>query len=147
MLHVCHCQRSNLAVVVSSFYYFTYLGVLWVGRMIRVLRRLSELGHVDKIGPLGVARVDVGAWDSAGLLHKVLEVQNWVGVGELFMGWRTGSWFMMDWNWAGLRRPESRRYSSSVRMVLRERFAAAGSTPILLSWSWSCLWKRCMKLG
>ena len=38
---------------------------------------------------------------------------------------------MMDWNWAGLRRPESRRNSSSVRMVLRDRFAAAGSMPIL----------------
>lgn len=37
---------------------------------------------------------------------------------------------MMDWNCAGFSRPESRRYSSSVRIVLRERFAAAGSTPI-----------------
>lgn len=37
---------------------------------------------------------------------------------------------MMDWNWAGFSRPESRRNSSSVRMVLRERFAAAGSTPM-----------------
>lgn len=53
---------------------------------------------------------------------------------------------MMDWNWAGLRRPESRRNSSSVRMVLRERLAAAGSTPILLSWSW-CLWKKCIYFG
>ena len=43
---------------------------------------------------------------------------------------RTGSWDMMDWNCAGFRRPESRRNSSSVRMVLQERFAAAGSMPI-----------------
>ena len=45
---------------------------------------------------------------------------------------RTGSWFIMDWNWAGLSKPESRRYSSSVRMVLRERLAAAGSMPMLM---------------
>ena len=43
----------------------------------------------------------------------------------------TGNWDMMDWNWAGFKRPESRRNSSSVRMVLRERLAAAGSTPIV----------------
>ena len=43
--------------------------MLRVGRMIRVLRRLRELRHVDVIlGPLGVARVDVVAWNSAGLL-------------------------------------------------------------------------------
>ena len=40
---------------------------------------------------------------------------------------------MIDWNWAGLRRPESRRNSSSVRTVLRERLAAAGSMPILIT--------------
>lgn len=37
----------------------------------------------------------------------------------------TGSWAMIDWNWGGFRMPESRRYSSSVRMVLRERLAPA----------------------
>ena len=40
--------------------------------MIRVLRCLSELRHIDVIGPLGVARVDVVAWDSSGLLHDTL---------------------------------------------------------------------------
>ena len=44
---------------------------------------------------------------------------------------RTGNWDMMDWNWAGFKRPESRRNSSSVRMVPRERLAAAGSMPIV----------------
>ena len=33
----------------------------------------------------------------------------------------------MELNWGGLIRPESRRYSSSARMVLRERLAAAMS--------------------
>lgn len=45
---------------------------------------------------------------------------------------RTGSWDMMDWNCAGFKRPESRKNSSSVRMVLRERLAAAGSMPMVL---------------
>lgn len=39
---------------------------------------------------------------------------------------------MMDWNCSGWSMPESRRYSSSVRMVLSERFAAAGSPPIFI---------------
>ena len=34
---------------------------------------------------------------------------------------------MIELNWGGLIRPESRRYSSSVRIVLKERFAAATS--------------------
>lgn len=41
------------------------------------------------------------------------------------MGEGTGSWAMIDWNWAGFRMEESRRYSSSVRMVLRERLVPA----------------------
>ncbi len=47
------------------------------------------------------------------------------------MGWDrmggmgTGNCAMMDWNWAGARIEESRRYSSSVRMVERERVADA----------------------
>lgn len=36
--------------------------------MVRVLRRLRQLRHVDVVGPLGVARVDIGAWDAVGLL-------------------------------------------------------------------------------
>ena len=44
----------------------------------------------------------------------------------------TGNWDMMDWNCAGFKRPESRRNSSSVRMVPRERLAAAGSTPMVV---------------
>ena len=43
--------------------------------MIRVLRRLGELRHVDVVlGPLGVAWVDVGAWDSSRLLQQLLEI-------------------------------------------------------------------------
>lgn len=38
---------------------------------------------------------------------------------------------MIDWNCGGLKRPESRRNSSSVRMVLQERLAAAGSMPMM----------------
>ncbi len=57
---------------------------------------------------------------------------------------------MMDWNWAGLSRPESRRNSSSVRMVLSERLAAAGSMPILMLDSLGVMfavWERCMYLS
>lgn len=56
-----------------------------------------------------------------------------VGKTEIVMktGMCTGSCDMMDWNCSGLKRPESRRNSSSVRMVLQERFAAAGSMPIV----------------
>ena len=39
----------------------------------------------------------------------------------------------MDDSWGGERTPESRRYSSSVRMVLRERLMPALS-PILEGW-------------
>ena len=47
-----------------------HLRMLRVRRMIRVLRRLCQLRHVDVVlGPLLVARVDVGARDSAGLLR------------------------------------------------------------------------------
>ena len=46
-----------------------YLGVLRVGRMVRILRRLGELRHVDVVLALGVAWVDVGALDAAGLLR------------------------------------------------------------------------------
>lgn len=44
---------------------------------------------------------------------------------------------MMDWNCGGLKRPESRRNSSSVRMVLQERLAAAGSMPMMKRLFWS----------
>ena len=37
----------------------------------------------------------------------------------------TGSWARIELNCGGLIRPESRRYSSSVRMVLRDLLAAA----------------------
>ena len=40
---------------------------------------------------------------------------------------RTGNCAMMDWNCGGERTPESRRYSSSVRQVERERLIAAVS--------------------
>lgn len=54
----------------------------------------------------------------------------------------------MDWNWAGLSRPESRRNSSSVRMVLRERLAAAGSMPMVILESLAeYLWESCMYLS
>ena len=38
--------------------------------MIRILRRLRQLGHIDVVGSLCVARVDVGAWDAVGLLAR-----------------------------------------------------------------------------
>lgn len=37
--------------------------------MVRVLRRLRQLRHVDVIGPLGKAWVDVSAWGAVGLLQ------------------------------------------------------------------------------
>ena len=37
----------------------------------------------------------------------------------------TGSWAIIDWNCGGLTTPESRRYSSSVRMVERDRLMPA----------------------
>ncbi len=46
----------------------------------------------------------------------------------------TGNCAMMDWNWAGARIEESRRYSSSVRMVERERVADALS--VIVFWGW-----------
>ena len=52
----------------------------------------------------------------------------------------TGNCDMMDWNCAGFKRPESRRNSSSVRMVPRERLAAAGSTPIVVIDLWMDGW-------
>ncbi len=46
--------------------------MLWVSRMIRILRRLGELWHVDVVlRTLGVAWVDVGAWDSSRLLQQL----------------------------------------------------------------------------
>ena len=39
-----------------------------ISRVIRVLRRLRQLRHVHVVGTLGVARVDVVAWDAVGLL-------------------------------------------------------------------------------
>ena len=55
--------------------------MLWVGRMVRVLRRLGKLRHVDVVlGPLGVAWVDVVAWDSSGLLRQLVRKhENGVG--------------------------------------------------------------------
>ena len=47
---------------------FTYLGMLRVRRMARVLRRLRQLRHVDVVGPLRVARIDVVAGHAARLL-------------------------------------------------------------------------------
>ena len=38
--------------------------------MIRVLRRLRQLRHIDVVGSLCVARIDVGAWDAVGLLAR-----------------------------------------------------------------------------
>lgn len=38
--------------------------------MIRVLRRLRQLGHIDVAGSLCVARIDIGAWDAVGLLAR-----------------------------------------------------------------------------
>ena len=58
--------------------------MLRVSRMVRVLRRLSELRHIDVIGALGVARVDVVAWDTTRLLRGslVLEIlQSWLVLG------------------------------------------------------------------
>ena len=46
------------------------------------------------------------------------------------MALRTGSWAIMDWNWGGLTTPESRRNSSSVRMVERERLMPALSAMV-----------------
>lgn len=43
--------------------------MLWVRRMVRVLRCLRELRHVDEVVALVVARVNVAAGDSAGLLR------------------------------------------------------------------------------
>ena len=38
--------------------------------MVRVLRCLRELRHVDVVvGALRVARIDVATWDTAGLLY------------------------------------------------------------------------------
>ena len=44
----------------------------------------------------------------------------------------TGSWAIIDWNCGGLTTPESRRYSSSVRTVFKERLMPALS-PILVN--------------
>ena len=125
--------------------------------MIRVLRRLRQLRHVHVVGALGVARVDVCAGHAVGLLDGGLlsflypfsflfRNRRWGLCGrkegredggeEL----RTGSCDMMDWNCAGFKRPESRRNSSSVRMVPRERLAAAGSTPIVVIDLWMDGW-------
>ncbi len=49
---------------------------------------------------------------------------------------------MMDWNWGGDIRPESARYWSSVRIVLRERLAAAMSG--ILGGFWGVMgWEGC----
>lgn len=42
--------------------------------MVWVLRRLHQLRHVDIVGPLGVAWVDVRARDAIGLLSSELLV-------------------------------------------------------------------------
>ena len=47
-----------------------YLWMRRIGRMIRVLRRLRQLRHIDVVGSLCVARIDVGAWDAVGLLAR-----------------------------------------------------------------------------
>lgn len=68
-------RRSHGVADVEGLCIHTYLGMLRIGGMVRVLRRLRELRHVDKVRPLGIAWVDVVAWDSAGLLfsHYALE--------------------------------------------------------------------------
>jgi len=51
----------------------TYLGMFWVRRMIRILRRLRDGGCIDVVLALSVSRVDVLAWLSSLLLeiHKL----------------------------------------------------------------------------
>lgn len=54
--------------------------MLGVRRMIGILRCLSELWHVDVVwGCFRVARVDVVAGDSAGLLRRLVitGIENW----------------------------------------------------------------------
>lgn len=53
--------------------------------MVRVLRRLRQLRHVDVVGPLGVARVDVGTWDAVGLLQSEMLV---LGPEKIVLGGR-----------------------------------------------------------
>ena len=62
---------------------YAHMWMLRVGRMIRVLRSLCQLRHIDVIlRTLGVTRVDVGAWDSVGLLKvkwSSVSMTGWVG--------------------------------------------------------------------
>ena len=63
-------RRSSHGVAdVEGLCIHTYLGMLRVGGVVRVLRRLRKLRHVDVVLPLGEPRVDVGAWDSSRSLH------------------------------------------------------------------------------
>ena len=109
-----------------------------VRRVGRVLGGLGDGRRVDVVGALGVAGVDVRGGGAVLLLGG--GVSRGCGRGGLGSRLRwgkrrqkrreregrfTGSWASMELNCGGLMRPESRRYSSSVRMVLRERLAAA----------------------
>jgi Zn-dependent metalloprotease len=66
--------------------------------------------------------VNVADGDVRQNMHVTWYAKSW-GHGEVL----TGSWAMMDCSWGGERMPASRRYSSSVRMVLRERLTWAAS--------------------
>ena len=63
------CLREGFGDFGGGIINSTHLGMRRVGRVVRVLRRGGQLRHVDVVvRPLGVAGVDVGAGDAAGLL-------------------------------------------------------------------------------
>ena len=87
------------------------LAGVWFGRLASRLERRKAL-IVRKVA-------DVAGGGGAQGINKVMGVI------------LTGNCAMMDWNCGGARTPESRRYSSSVRTLLRERLMPALS-PILM---------------
>ena len=81
LAHAPCCAGYEVSIILS-YRNTTYLGMLRVGRMVRVLRRLRQLRHVDIAGPLRVARVDVLARDAAGLL--LVCIVSWFSISVAF---------------------------------------------------------------
>ena len=57
--------------------------MIWVGGMVRVLRRLRQLRHIYVVVSLGETRVDVRAWGAVGLLSLFIS--------SVVCGFRMGS--------------------------------------------------------